>query len=410
MAWYSIRSWFGGNATSKHDGEQLNTPSNYDIESAKPVTEDTALQISAVWACAKLLSETIASLPINVLEKKNGKWVDAPDFWLTQLLNSPNKYQTSQEYRETQMLNLVFYGNCYAQIVKHPGGFKSLVPMPANQVRVDMVGGDLVYYYTTDTQTIVLHHSNVQHIKLFGNGLVGLSPLAYARNTIGLAGAAEEYGHNFYTKGGRPSGVLTVDSILTPAQREVINARMKSSVLTSGKAGSLMVLEAGFKYQQIQMNPDDLQMIETRRFQLEDIARFFGVPSFLINDTEKTTTWGSGIEQMMIGFYQLTIRPYLSRWEKSIEKNLLTAAERNRYKVEFDFSDLLRGDSKGRAEYLSKMVQNGLMTRNEAREIEGYEPKDGADDLTAQVNLMPLDKLGQNTVKNLKGGENEELV
>lgn len=403
MAWYSLRSWFGGNATNQRTGEQLNTPSQYTTESAKPVTEDTALQVSAVWACIRLLSETVASLPIKVMRKEGDSWVEEEDHWLAQLLESPNGFMTSQEYRETQMLNLCLHGNAYAEIIEGAGGVKSLKPLAASQMRVDMVDGEPVYTFTTDKETRVMSYRRIHHIKLFGNGVMGMSPLSYARNTIGLASAAEEYGHNFYTKGGRPSGVLTVDQLLTKEQRAAINERMQSSVLTSGKSGSLMVLEAGFKYQQVQMNPDDLQMIQTRRFQLEDIARFFGVPSFLINDTEKTTTWGSGIEQMMIGFHQLNLNPYLTRWEQSIKKNLLSPAERRKYKVQFDFSELLRGDSKGRAEYLSKMTQNGLMTRNEARKLEGLSPVDGGDKLTAQVNLTTLDKIGEEVETNKFG-------
>jgi HK97 family phage portal protein len=167
----------------------------------------------------------------------------------------------------------------------------------------------------------------------------------------------------------------------------------------------MMLLEAGMKYDAIQMNPNDLQMIETRRFQVEDIARFFGVPSFLINDTASTTSWGSGIEQMMRGFYSLTLKPYLNRWEQGLERKLLTTVERKKYEIEFDFDDLLRGDSQGRADYISKMVQNGILTRNEAREKEKLKKITGADALTAQSNLMPLDKLGQ--VKPT-GGSNAE--
>lgn len=403
----NLRTWFGGNATGQRTGEQLNTPGLYDIESAKTVTEDTALQLSAVWACCRLLAETVSSLPINVMEKVGDDWKPAKNFWLSRLLESPNKLMTSQEYRETQMLNLTLHGNAYAEIVTHAGGQKSLVPLAAQQTRVELIGGEPVYFYTTDAEIRAIHHSKIQHIKLFGNGVMGMSPLSYARNSIGLASAAEEYGHNFYTKGGRPSAILTIDSVLKKEQREAIQARMSNSMMTSGKAGSLMILEAGFKYNPIQMNPDDLQMIQTRRFQLEDIARFFGVPSFLINDTEKTTTWGSGIEQMMIGFYQLGIRPYLSRWEQSIAKNLMTPAERLKYKVEFDFSDLLRGDMKGRGEYLTKLTNNTILTPNEARKKEGLKPLPGGDQLLAQVNLMPLDKLGQEIKEE---NNNEKLV
>lgn len=397
-----LKGWFGGNATNNESGEQFATPSQYDTESAKSISEDTALQVSAVWACARLLSETVASLPIKVYEVDGYERIERPDHRLAKLLNSPNAHMTSQEYRETQMLNLCFHGNAYAEKVA-VAGVQSLIPMPAQQVTPILKNGDIVYRYETDSETRELTRSQVHHTKLFGNGYIGLSPLAYARNTIGLASAAEEYGHNFYLKGGSHSGVLSTEQKLTPEQAQQISELMASGVL-GGKRGGLMVMGHGFKFQQVTMNPDDLQMIQTRRFQLEDICRFFGVPSFLVNDTEKTTTWGSGIEQMMIGFYQLNLRPYLTRWEESIQKNLMTAQERNRFVVEFDFASLLRGDSAGRANYYSQMVQNGLMTRNEARIKENLPPVEGGDELTAQVNLMPLSKLGS------EDSDNEELV
>lgn len=391
----NMRSWFGGNATRQRIGEQVKIPDRYS-QSAKQITEDSALQVSAVWACTRLLAETIGSLPLHIYQSTDSGREKAEDSTLvTVLTKQPNARMTSQEWREAMALNLVLHGNAYAVIDRNSlGHVISLWPLPAEQIRIEIPeDGEPIYYYEHDKGISVYADESILHVKLFGNGLIGLSPLAYARNTIGLAAAAEEYSHRFYINGGKPSGVLTMDQILSTDQRAKIRANFKDLFEGSENSHRMMLLEAGAKYQQIQMNPDDLQMLQTRRFQLEDIARFFGVPSFLINDTEKTTTWGSGIEQMMIGFYTLNLRPYLSRFEQSMTKKLLTPEQKRRYTIEFNFEGLLRGDSKGRAEYYSTMVNNGLMTRNEVRKRENLPLKDGADDLTAQMNLAPLDQL-----------------
>mgnify|MGYP000259229976 CR=1 FL=1 len=391
----NMRSWFGGNATRQRVGEQVKQPDRYS-PSARQVTEDSALQVSAVWACTRLIAETIGSLPLNIFQLTEDGREKAQDITLVSVLTrQPNARMTSQEWRETMALNLVLHGNAYAVIDKNSRGqVISLWPLPAEQVRIEIPeDGEPIYYYEHDKGISVYADASILHIKLFGNGLIGLSPLAYARNTIGLAAAAEDYSHHFYINGGKPSGVLTMDQILNKDQREKIRANFKDMFEGSENSHRMMLLEAGAKYQQIQMNPDDLQMIQTRRFQLEDIARFFGVPSFLINDTEKTTTWGSGIEQMMIGFYQLNMRPYLTRFEQSMAKKLLTPEQRRTYIIEFNFEGLLRADSKGRSEYYSTMVNNGMMTRNEIRKRENLPRVEGGDDLTAQMNLAPLDQL-----------------
>jgi HK97 family phage portal protein len=407
--WSNFKSFFGGSATKNYRDRQSGTPSSTAIKTAKQVTEDIALQQSAVWASVKLLAESVSSLPIRVYEiMPDGGREIAKSHALHRLLTRrPNGYMTPQEFLENMMLNLVLHGNCYATIFRNSRGEPvSLNPVSAQQTTpVVLDDGSIVYEIQTEQGISIVAFENMVHIKLFGNGVVGLSPLAYGRVSMGLAVSAEEYSANFFINGGKPSGTLTLDRVLSPQQRAQIQANFRSLVEGSENSHRMMLLEAGMKYDAIQMNPNDLQMIETRRFQVEDIARFFGVPSFLINDTASTTSWGSGIEQMMRGFYSLTLKPYLNRWEQGLERKLLTTVERKKYEIEFDFDDLLRGDSQGRADYISKMVQNGILTRNEAREKEKLKKITGADALTAQSNLMPLDKLGQ--VKPT-GGSNAE--
>lgn len=395
--WSRIYNWFGGNATRVQHGEQDQAPSSYFTPAPMTVTEDTALQLSTVWACTKLLAENVSTLPINVYRKSaDGRELDNKQSLYTLLNRRPNSRMTAVEFRETMMLNLVLHGNAYARIERNArGDVIALWPMPAMQMTVNvLMDGTLIYTYRVDNNVAVLSAENVLHVKIFGNGITGLSPLANARSTMGIGMATEDYVSSFYRNGGKPSGVLTMDEILKPEQRTQIRQLFSDTYEGSGNAHKLMLLEAGMKYQQVQINPEDMQMMEARKFQVEDIARFMGVPSVLIN-SPNTTAWGSGIEQIMLGFYNLNLRPYLDRWEQAIERALLTANQRGKIEVEFDFEKLLRGDMNTRASYFSTLTQNGLMTRNEGRQKLNLPPMDGGDELTAQINLAPVGTLGE---------------
>ena len=255
----------------------------------------------------------------------------------------------------------------------------------------------MVYAYTQDKQTAVIAKQNMLHIKLFGNGLIGLSPLAYARNAIGLSLGAEEFASKFYQNGGKPGGILTIDKVLSDDQRKAVRKNFGAITEGAENAHRLMVLEAGMNYQQVQINPQELQMLETRKYQTEDIARFFGVHSILINDNSSTTAWGSGIEQLMLGFYKLTIKPYLTRWEQELTHSLLSVEQQRRFIIEFNFEGLLRGDTAGRAEYYNKMVGSPTMTINEARKRENLPPVTGGDELITPLNMTTITKLGETT-------------
>ena len=402
MAWWSrVARWFGPSGLDQGRGEQSPLPTAYPYRTTSTVSVDSALQLSSVWACSRLLSETVASLPLNVYFTRRGDTPElATDTDLYRVLHDrPNSMMTSLEFREAMMMNLVLLGNAYARIQRRDDGDMNseviaLWPVPASQMSPEVLeDGTLVYVQTGDKGTKVFAQERFLHIKLFGNGLVGLSPLGYARNAMGAAMAMEERSTTFFGNGAKPSGILMVDKVLTPEQRAAIRANFAE--LEAGNDDRLFVLEAGAKYEQTSISPQDAQLLESRRFQLEDICRFFGVPSFLVNDTEKTTTWGSGIEQMMLGFYTLTMRPYLERWEAACNNRLLTPAQRARgMYIEFDFDALLRADMSGRAAYYSQMVQNGILNRNEVRARENLPPFKGGDVYTAQVNMAPVGSLG----------------
>lgn len=395
-----ISRLFKTNPTADRTGEQDSAPMAYAVQSTKVLTEEGALQISTVWACVRLLAETVASLPLMVYENEGDNRALAKDSILYSVLHHrPNSRMTSMEFRETMMLNLCLHGNAFARIERNTrGNIVALWPMSAQQMKV-VIGsaGETVYLYETDKGEYPFESRDIFHVKLFGNGNIGLSPLEYARSSLGLTAAADEYSNKFYTNGGKPGGVLKIDQVLSKDNREKLRENFAAMHEGSENAHKLFLLEGGMSYQQIQINPEDAQMLQTRRFQIEDLCRWFGVPSFLVNDTEKTTTWGSGIEQMLLGFYQLNLRPYLTRWEQAIQNQLLTPQERRKYTVEFNFEGLLRASTEARAGFYSQMVNNGLMTRNEVRKKENLPQMDGdgANQLTVQTALTPIDKLGQ---------------
>jgi HK97 family phage portal protein len=381
----------GGTTTERNIGTQYASPA-YAEDAAVPVTEDTAMQVSAVWSCVRLLSETVASLPFNVY-RRNPKSI-ADDFYFQDLMRrKPNRYQTRQEFFETMMLNLTLHGNAYAKVQRINGKITSMMPLMSAQVEVRLLDdGSVVYEYTRDNLTEFLAEQSVWHIKLYGNGIIGKSPLAFGRNMIGIAQAADKTVTRIYNSGGKRSGVLVVDKLLKPEQREQI--RQNFSGLTTSTDDRLIVLEMGMKFDPIAMSPQDIELLASRKFQLEEICRWFGVPSVLVNDTSGSTTWGSGIEQLVSGFYKLNLRPYLERIESSIEANLFTDQEQDEYAVEFDFEGLLRSDLKSRLEGYRTAIAGSILTPNEARRIEGWDALPGGDSLLSQINMSPLENLG----------------
>jgi len=384
-----LRTWFGGGALSNADkGAQSTGPDSHTTEAGIVLTDERAMQISAVWSCARILTETVSSLPIAVYQRTPTGRVKAEDHYLYDLLRvSPNSMMNPQEFREALQLSLVLWGNAYAFIERDNTGKPiSITPLKPERMTPSREGGEIVYYYKTSGPDERYRQAQILHIKGMSiDGVAGLSPLAYARNTMGITASADRYASHSFNKKGRPSGVVTVDRVLTPAQRDALR-----EIYNNIEAGGTEILEGGTKYNAIDIPPDDMQMLQSRQFQLGEIARIFRVPSYLINDTEKSTSWGTGIEQQNLGFLTYTIRPYLTRWETAIVHSLLSRTDRRKYFVEHNVEGLLRADSAARANFYSIMAQNGIMSRNEIRMKENLPPKDGADDLTVQVNLTPV--------------------
>lgn len=398
-----IPRWLGG-GYSRKPGIQTNQPLVTWKGKKANVNEETAMQISAVWAAVQLKAKTIASLDLNFFYQDDGGRVPADDHPLQMLFrNRPNRYQTRVEFFETVGLNLYLTGNAYIRIQRLGGEITSLMPLMSSQVEVEVLqDGSIVYTYQDGNGVAVYDEASIWHLKLLGNGIIGLSPLRHAANSIGISINGEEWASNIVGNGGKPTGVLMFDKVLTKEQREQMKEKFKD--LREGDRDALMVLEAGMTYQQISLSPQDVQLLEARRFQIEDIARFFEVPSVLINDTSGSTVWGSGIEQIITGWYKLQFRSELERFEQSIVNKLLSSEDRKRMSVEFNFDELLRTDFATRVDAGAKAVNAGLMSRNEWRRKEWLPEVDGADELTAQVNLVNLDDLA----KVVNGGNANE--
>lgn len=393
----NIINFFQG-GQNRNRGLQITGPGHYAHEAATSVTVETALQLSAVWSCVKLITESIGSLPINVYKvADNGTRTPFPDHPLAKLFRGKvNRWQTRQEYIESIVYQFVMQGNDYS-VIQRQGGKKdgdivSLVPLMTPQMAVDLQdSGDILYRYTEDRGLRVYSDQTIWHNKLFGNGIVGLSPIGYARNSIAVGQAAELSVTKIYKNGGKPSGLLMIDKTLTADQRTKIKQNFAD--LAEGNEERLFVLEADMKYEQVSLSPQDIELLQSRRFQIEDICRFFGVPSILVNDNQQTTAWGTGIGQIIQGFYKFGLRPYAGRYAASMKANMLSPAQRDTVDIEFDFEDLLQADMSERIKSGKEATTGGLLTANEWRAQEGLPPKPGGDNLFMQQQMTPVDQL-----------------
>jgi len=400
MAFFdTIRSWFGlGGAMAERTGRQAALPGAPLVADTAAIGPDGALQLSTVWSCIERRATTMASLPLFVYEQKeNGHKVPARGARIFQVLHdSPNPRMTPFEFWRAMMMNHDLRGNAYARIERDAmGEATALWPMPADQVEpMVLPDGAMVYAYRIDQNMMVLADQNVLHLKGLGNGTVGLAKLEFMRATTHEAAAAQSSATRTFGNGGKPTGVLMIDRVLSPEQRMALRASFAD--MQSGSASRLFVLEADMKYQQLSMSPEDQQILETRRFSVEEICRWFDVPPVLVHHSN-VTTWGSGVEQIIAGFHKFTVRPLAVSIEQAVTKRVLTPGQRGTLKVEYSIDALLRGSPAERASYYSTGLQNGYLTRNEVRQLENLPPHDGpgGDMLAAQTNLTDIDKLGQ---------------
>lgn len=360
----------------------------------KPVSPRTAVQMTAVYACVRVIAETVASLPLHIYESSdqgNRKAVEHPLYRV--LHNAPNTEMTSFVWRETMLSHLLLWGNAYSQIVRNGRGkVLGLYPLLPDQMEVDRdAQGRLLYTYTTREQkTVNLRQEDVLHIPGLGfDGIMGYSPVALEQNAIGLGIAAEEFGSRFFANGATPSGVLThPNTVKNPkALRESWNAAYGSS----SNAGKMAILEEGMKFERISMPNNEAQFLETRKFQVAEICRIYRVPPHLVGDLEHATF--SNIEHQSISFAMHTIRPWLVRIEQALNKALFEEYGEGRFYAQFNIDGLMRGSYKERMEGYAIARQNGWMSANDIRELENMNPLSDADGGNAYLcngNMIPI--------------------
>lgn len=377
------------------------------------VDEETALKISAVYACVKVISETVASLPLNLLkELTNGDSEKAKQHPVYTLLkDAPNSEMTSFTFREMLMTNLLLWGNAYSLIKRNKlGQVVELYPLKSKNMKVerDAVTNKIKYIYTNNKGiTTTYTPKQVLHIPAFTfDGVLGVSPITYAREAMGLALATEEFGARFFGNGARPGGVLEHPGVVKDPEK----LRDSWNKVYQGTANShkVAVLEEGMKYHEIGMSPEDSQFLQTRSFQLTEICRIFRVPPHMIGDLSRSTF--SNIEHQSIDFVVHTIRPWLVRWEQAIARSLLTEEERTIYYAKFNVDGLMRGDFATRMNGYAIARQNGWMSANEIRALEDLNkiPADQGGDLYL-LNGNMISAVAAGGAKNeIEGGKNDQ--
>ena len=391
---FSFTRWFTGGLLGDKRGIQNPYPLGPTVANLKNVGPNEALQISTVWACVDLITKTLASMPMQVFVTKKGKRDLSRDCNLWRLLHeSPNALMTPFEFYRSLLLDLILRGNGYAVIDRDSDGeVVAMFPISADQMKVYLVQetetkADVVYRYQINGKEINLSPDRILHIKGMGKGLVGLANLDFMRPNLDESIKMQENSALLFGNGSSAKGVLTVDHNLDESARKKL-ARKYSGIQLYNESG-LWILPADMHYQQVSLSPADTKLLESRRFSVEEICRWFGVPEVLINGSSDK------VEQAMDLFYKTTIRPLAINIEQSIRKNVFTAEQRERYTCEFNLDAMLRASLSSRAEVYAKMVQNGLKTRNECRELENDIPLSGGDGLTVQNNLVPIDQLGK---------------
>jgi len=421
MAFWS--NWFGGakppaaspRASFQDTGGGLVIATSQQLEEAlrsgavtgagTTVTPNSAMRVAAVYACVRIISGAVATLPLHIKRRVDERTrQDASDtpIW-TVLRRRPNRWQTPSQFRRMLQAHLLLRGNAYAMIVRSRGQVQELIPLHPDRVEVKQRDDlALEYFYTRqDGCRIQLAQAEMFHlVGLTLDGVHGVSPITYARETIGLSLAMEDHGAATFRNGARVSGVLKHPNKLGPEAVANLKAGLEEFRSGGEQEGKNLILEEGMDYARIAMTAEDAQWIESRKFSRTDIAMFFGVPPHMIGDTEKSTSWGTGIEQQSIGFVAYTLEDHLTMWEEAINRDLIDPEGKHNDNLyaRFNRAALVKGDIKARWEAYVKGLQWGVYSPNEIRALEDQNPRDGGDVFYPPPNTagMPITNDGDN--------------
>lgn len=370
--------------------------------SGKRVTVDNAMQLSAVWSCVRIISTSVAGLPMGVYQREaDGGRKDARDTLLYDIVHtSPNEDMTAFQFWQAMVAAMLLRGNAFAEIMRIGGRIIALDFLLPSRVDMDLDDdGRITYWYRPRKGARrQIERQDMLHIPAFSlDGRVGLSAIRYGADVFGAAMSADDAANGTFKNGLLPTVAFKVDRVLNPDQRDEFRDYVKqvSGALNSGRSP---VLEKGITPESIGINPVDAQLLESRGYSVEEVCRWFGVPPWMVGKTDSGSNWGTGLEQQMIAFLTFSISSITNQIQQCVNKRLLTPVERRLYYAEFSLEAFLKADSAGRSAWYSQMTQNGIMTRDECRVKENL-PRHGgnADVLTVQTNLTPIDKLGEST-------------
>ena len=398
MGLFSFFDRFRGSGASSGDrspyGEFWFEPVSARTGSGMRVSPDSALRLAAVYACVRILAETMASLPLVVYQRRaDGGKDKVTDHWLYRLMaKRPNRFQNPFEWREMLQGHMALRGNAYNQIITNPRGeIIELMPIHPDRVKIELLPSGEYRYRVTDRSgtEVILPRGEVWHLRgLSSDGLMGMSPIELARENLGMALAAQDYGARFFANDAKPTGGwIEFPGSFKDSEAKKVFRESYQQAQSGANRGKVLVLENGMKFHEVGVTNKDAQFLELRKFQITDIARLFRVPPHMIADLERATF--SNIEQQSLEFVMHTMTPWAERWEASIESELLL--EGDDIEIEFDFANLMRGDAASRSSYYQSGIQNGWLTRNEARIAENLNPIDGLDQPLRPLNMVEED-------------------
>jgi len=360
------------------------------------ITEDDMLKVSAVYACINLISNTIASLPFPVYERKERGRERARDHYLYNVLQyEPNPEMTSFDFRKFMQYQLELFGNAYANIVRdNAGRVIEMWPIPAVNVRPRRNSSNQKLVYDVSLpggEFRTLLDYEILHLRGLGDGLLGYPPLKYAREIAALALAAEGYGAEFFSNGAVASGIVEMPGKLSDEAKKRFEESFRKQYEGLSNKHRIMFLEEGLKFHQTTIPQENAQFIETRKYQVEEVARFFGVPPHKIASLDRATF--SNVEHQSIEFVMDCIRPRAVNWEQAIHRQILRPAEKSKYYAELLLDGLLRGDMSTRAQYYQAGRQNGWLSANDIRELENMNPipeEEGGDKYLVNGNMISI--------------------
>lgn len=362
--------------------------------SGKVVTADKIIRLSTVWACVRLLSESVSTLPLKIYERQSdGSRKLAQNNLAYQILcRRPNPEMTPSRFMLMIVASICLRGNAFVEKFFIGNKLVSMVPLlPQKMVVKRLDSGKLQYTYTENGVPRIIPSDRMMHIRGFGlDGVCGMMPTMAGVDVFGAAMAVDEAAAKIFENGLQSTGFLSSKTALNEGQRERLRKALQNFI-GSKNAGKLMVLENELTYQNVTMNPEAAQLLESRSFSIEEICRWFRVPPFMVGHTTKQSSWASSLEGMNMLFLTHTLRPLLVNIEQEISRCLLNSDED--LFAEFSVEGLLRADSAGRAAYYTSALQNGWMSRNDVRRLENMPPIEGGDIYTVQLNLTQLKNL-----------------